>query len=122
METVKKKKLPKHSDDRGELTVIELRDFIDWEPKRIYYVTNAVKDRGGHAVVGEKKMYVCMKGSCSARIHDGQNWKTFDLKGPNDALLVNHICFREFFDFSEDAVLMAISNMNYEPDKYIFDL
>jgi hypothetical protein len=31
------------------------------------------------------------------------------------------MCWREFKDFSPGSVLMAISNMNYEKDKYIYD-
>ena len=31
-------------------------------------------------------------------------------------------CFREFYDFSDDAVMMAISSVNYVPEDYIYDL
>lgn len=122
MEKIKRITIPTHEDERGNLSVIELKDFIDWPVKRIYYVTDTKKDRGGHAVKGEKKIYVCMQGTMKARIHDGTEWHEFDLQGPGDALLMTGMCWREFTDFSEGSVLMAISSMNYEPDKYIYDL
>lgn len=121
-EKIKRIQLPTHEDERGKLTVLELKDFITWEPKRIYYVTDVKKDRGGHAVKGEKKIYVCMQGSCTARIHDGEQWHEFELKGPGDALQMEGMCWREFGEFTEGTVLMAVSSVNYEPDQYIYDL
>ncbi len=121
MEKFKLLKIPTHKDERGNLSAIELKDYIDWVPKRVYYVTDVTLDRGGHAVRGEKKIYVCMQGAMTARIHDGKNWSEIPLKGPDDAIVMNEMCFREFKNFSPGAVLMAISNMNYEKDKYIYD-
>ncbi len=118
---MKKIKIPTFNDDRGDLSVLELKDFIDWEPKRIYYVTGAVKDRGGHAVRGEKKIYICAQGTITARIHDGKSWKEFKLKGPDDGLIVEEMVYREFKDFSKGAVLVSVSNLNYDKSKYIFD-
>ncbi len=114
-------KIPRHTDPRGNLSAIELHEYIDWVPKRVYYVTNVTQDRGGHAVRGEKKIYVCVQGTMTARIHNGKEWHEFQLSGPDDAILMNEMCWREFKNFSPGAVLMAISNMNYEKDKYIYD-
>lgn len=114
--------LPTHSDPRGSLTVLELKDYIDWEPKRIYYVTDVQAPRGGHAVRGEKKIYICMQGSCKGRFHDGHAWQEFDLKGPSDAIKMDTMCFREFVDFTPGTVLMAVSSVNYNKSDYIYDL
>ncbi len=114
-------KLPTHADARGNLSSIELKNYVDWKPKRIYYVTDVHGTRGGHAVIGEKKIYVCAQGSVKAKIHDGKKWHNFNLNGPNEALLVNCMCWREFSDFAPHTVLMAISNMNYDKKKYIYD-
>jgi len=121
MVDLKKIQLPTHTDDRGKLSVIEMKDYVEWPVKRVYYVTDVQADRGGHAVKGEKKMYVCMQGSMKARFHDGEAWHEFQLEGPNDAILLESMCWREFSEFSKGAVLMAISNMNYEPDQYMYD-
>jgi hypothetical protein len=121
MEKFKRIKIPTHEDSRGSLSVVEIKDFVDWTPKRVYYVTSVKADRGGHAVRGEKKIYVCMQGEMTARIHDGKKWHEFQMHGPDDAIVMNETCWREFKDFSFGAVLMAISNMNYEKDKYIYD-
>ena len=123
-------KIPTHTDARGSLSAVELKDIAgaDWPVKRVYYVTGvpALKEhgdgqRGGHAVRGEKKIYVCVQGQVTARIHDGAGWHELHLSGPSDGILMNEMCWREFSGFSEGAVLLAISNMNYEPEKYIYD-
>lgn len=114
-------KIPTHADARGSLSAVELKDYIDWDPKRVYYVTGVTLDRGGHAVRGEMKIYVAMQGTMTARIHDGKTWHEFEMKGPEDAIVMDGMCWREFKNFSPGAVLCAISNMNYEKDKYIYD-
>lgn len=114
--------LKTHKDERGKLTAIELKDYVDWPVKRVYYVTDVTLPRGGHAVRGEKKMYACMQGSVLARLHDGRTWHEFEMCGPSDAILMNDTCYREFKNFAPGTVLMAISNMNYTPDAYIYDL
>lgn len=119
---VEKITLKTFTDERGSLTAIELKDYFDWKAKRVYYLTGVTAPRGQHCVKGERKIYVCQKGSVKARLHDGNDWMDFELQGPSDAILMNEDCFRDFYEFSEDAVLMAISSLNYNPEDYIYDL
>lgn len=122
MEKLKKLKFKSFLDERGCLTAIEMKDYVDWPVKRVYYLTDVTKPRGGHAVRHEQKIYICQKGTVKARLHDGEKWNEFELHGPDDAILMNGMCFRDFYDFSADAVLMAISSVNYVPGDYIYDL
>lgn len=108
-------------DERGSLTPIELKDYIDWPVKRIYYVNHVKGTRGGHCVRGEKKMYVCQQGTVKCRLHDGKKWHEISLS-EGDAVLMKEPCFREFMDFSDGSVLLAISSVNYNPKDYIYDL
>jgi len=110
------------SDDRGSLTPIEFKDYVDWEVKRAYYLTDITKPRAWHSVKGEKKFYVCVKGWLKCRLHDGVKWHDFNLNGPNEAILMEGDYFRDFYEFSEDCVLLALSSVNYNADDYIFDL
>jgi len=121
-ERVKLVELPTFKDERGVLTAIELKDFCDFDVKRVYFLTDVVSARGGHAVRGEQKLYVCQKGEVEARMHDGEKWHEFKLSGPSEGILMTGMCFRDFWKFSEDAVLMAISSVNYNPSDYIYDL
>jgi hypothetical protein len=113
--------LPTHADSRGNLTVLELKDYIDWDVRRVYYVTDTVAPRGGHAVRAEKKIYVVMAGSCRGRFHDGKKWIEFDLHGPGDCVKMEGLYYREFVDFTPGTVLMAVSSVNYDKRLYIYD-
>lgn len=113
--------LPTHADPRGNLTALELKDYIDWPVARVYYVTDTLLPRGGHAVRGEKKIYVVMSGSCTGRFHDGIEWKELELKGPSDAVKMEGLYYREFTNFAPGTVLMAISSVNYDKSLYIYD-
>ncbi len=119
---LKKVDFPLFSDERGDLNVVEMKDYVDWPVKRMYYLTNVVASRGGHCVKGEKKMYVCMKGSLTGKFYDGSEWMEFELKGPSQAVIMEGEYWREFENFSEDCVLTVLSSLNYEKDKYIMDI
>lgn len=122
MSKLERIKLKSFADDRGTLTPIEVGDYVDWPIKRIYFLTDVSLPRGGHAVKHEKKIYICQKGTVKARLHDGEKWHEFELNGPDDAILMNDMCFRDFYQFSPDAVLLAVSSVKYVPEDYIYDL
>src|SRR3989338_6813169 len=122
MEKVRPIKLNSFKDERGVLTAVELKDYVDWPVKRIYYLNDVGKPRGGHAVKHEKKLYICQKGLVKAKFHDGEKWLEFELKGPDGALIMDGMCYREFYEFSPDTVLLAVSSVNYVPTDYIYDL
>lgn len=118
---LEKIEIPSFVDDRGTLAVLELEKYVEWPVKRIYFVTDTVKPRGFHAVRGENKFYICQKGTIECRFHDGKEWFDYQLKGPGDAILMEGFYYREFFNFSDDAVLLAVSSVNYSPDDYVYD-
>lgn len=119
---LKKIKFKTFTDERGSLTPVELRDYVDWDAKRVYYLNDIKKPRGHHTVKGEKKFYICLQGNLKCRFHDGVEWQEFELEGPNEAILMEGDYFRDFYEFSADCLLLAVSNMNYDPDTYIYDL
>ncbi len=113
--------LNKFEDARGCLTVLEIQNHVDWDVKRLYWVTDVEGMRGSHAVKGEKKFYICMQGTMKAKFHDGKEWQEFELEGPIQAILMEGLYFREFYDFSEGSVLLAASNLPYSKEDYIMD-
>ncbi len=52
----------------------------------------------------------------------GEKWEEFELSGYGDSILMEGDYYRDFYDFSEDCVLLAISSVNYNGDDYIYDL
>lgn len=113
--------LPLFSDDRGSLVPVELKDFIDWTPKRTYFLFGNKDDRGGHCHRIEKELFICQQGELTVRLHDGKKWHEERIKSPTDAVRVDNMVWHEFTDFSENAILLAVSSTNYDKEDYIRD-
>ena len=106
------------------LTPLELKEFIDFEVKRIYLVTNP---EGGetskHCHLEEKEFFVMVQGSCIALIDKGDGIEEMELVGTKHALYVPNYVWHGFKNLSEDAILLALSSTNYKADRsdYIED-
>lgn len=111
-------KLPIFKDDSGDLIPIEVKDYVDWTPKRVYYLLNGKGSRGGHSHFKENEFFVCMQGKITVKLHDGKDWITKKMAGPGDSVRIDNGIWHEFCDFSDDAILMAISSTNYTPSDY----
>lgn len=112
------------TDPRGSLTPMELKDFVDFEVKRVYTVHNNQETRGGHAHIVEEEFFFMASGSSVAKIHDGEQWHEIKMEANQQGLYVGNMVWHQFEDFSADGVLVALSSTNYNPDRndYIEDL
>lgn len=109
------------TDVRGSLAVTETRT-LPFSPKRIYFLFNTKKKRGGHAHRREKEIFVCVAGSFRARIHDGRRWRSIAMKKPGQALYCDAMVWHEFDRFSPGAVMLALSSTFFAGRKgYIMD-
>lgn len=116
---------PEFIDARGSLLPIELNSHFPFNVKRTYFVraiNNSVV-RGGHAHYLEQEVFIAISGSIKARIHDGQVEKEILLDTPTKALYVNTNCWHEFTEFTDEAILFALSSTPYLPgeDNYCTD-
>lgn len=119
----KKLQLKIVQNERATYSFAELREFIDWEVKRVYFIQDCKEATGQHCHKIEKEMFVLQKGSCVAIIDRGHGKEEIPLDGPGDAICVGNYVWHGFSDFSSDAVLLALSSTNYNPDRsdYIED-
>jgi dTDP-4-dehydrorhamnose 3,5-epimerase-like enzyme len=101
------------SDERGSLTPIELKDFIDFEVKRIYSVHKNNTKRGGHCHLAEQEFFFMASGECTARLHNGKKWIEVEMLPNQTAIFVDNHVWHEFDNFSDDGVLVALSSTNY---------
>jgi dTDP-4-dehydrorhamnose 3,5-epimerase-like enzyme len=113
--------LPVFTDDRGSLVPLELKEYISWEPKRVYYAVNMKEGRGGHSHRIENELFICLQGSMTVRLHNGSEWIEREIKSPMEAVRVDNMIWHEFMNFSENAILLAVSSTNYNGDDYIRD-
>ncbi len=92
----------------------ELKDFIDFEVKRIYYITNTTGATGAHCHLQENELFVMIQGSCVAVVDQGKGIEEIPM-ATNDTHYVGNFVWHHFKDFSPDAVLLALSSTNYNP-------
>jgi uncharacterized cupin superfamily protein len=105
------------------MSPVELKDYIDFEVKRVYFITEPKEKTGAHCHKIEKEFFILIKGTATAVIDRGQGLEEIALAGPTSGLYVGAYIWHHFKDFSEDAVLLALSSTNYSPDRsdYIED-
>ncbi|SRR5258708_3348805 len=103
---------------RGSLmSPVELKEYIDFEVKRIYYITQPTADSGQHCHYIEKEFFILIQGICTAVIDRGNGKEDVPMTGPTSALYVPNYVWHGFKDFSPDAILLALSSTNYIPDR-----
>ncbi len=122
MSNVKLLKFPVHGDDRGSLIPLD-KTNLPLKMKRVFYMYNAQPDvrRGMHAHKSCNQLLICVTGSCRVLLDDGQKKETVLLDSPDKGLYVPYYLWREMFDFSDGAVLMAVADTMYDENDYIRD-
>ena len=99
------------------MTPLELKDYIDFDVKRIYFISHPKSDTGAHCHFEEKELFILIQGTCTATIDRGNGIEDIRLEGPKNAIYVPNYVWHGFKDLSEDAILLAISSTNYRPDR-----
>jgi mannose-6-phosphate isomerase-like protein (cupin superfamily) len=113
----KKLTIPKVETSKFTMNPIELKDYIDYEPKRIYYVTEPNSDTSAHCHKTEKELFVMVAGSCIAEVDYGHGIEEVPLHSPSDAIYVGNYVWHHFKQFTPGSILMAVSSTNYQPDR-----
>lgn len=105
------------------MSPVELKDYIDFEVKRVYFITNPTDKTGAHCHKIEKEFFILVNGTCTAVVDHGNGLEEIPMTAPQSALYVGEYVWHHFKDFSEDAILLALSSTNYNPDRsdYIDD-
>lgn len=99
------------------MSPVELKDYIDFEVKRIYFITEPTANTGAHCHKQEIEFFIMVKGAATAVIDQGNGLEEIPVEGPVSALYVGQYVWHHFKDFSPDAVLLALSSTNYNPDR-----
>ena len=114
--------VPKASDKRGNLAVIE-KDCIPFSIERVYYLYDVPSDsyRGGHAHKELYQFLIALSGSFDVHLKDGTNEKTITLNKPNKGLLLVPGIWREIDNFSSGAVCLVLASKTFDEVDYIRD-
>jgi UDP-2-acetamido-3-amino-2,3-dideoxy-glucuronate N-acetyltransferase len=110
-------------DMRGDLSVGEFTKEIPFEPKRYFLVFNvpSEKTRGEHAHYKCHQFLICVKGSCSVVVDDGNQRREVELNQPNVGVYLPPMTWGIQYKYSADAVLLVFASHYYEGSDYIRD-
>ena len=112
-------KLNRNSDNRGSLTSIEGINDIPIEIKRVFYLTDITKDRGGHAHIDTDQVIIAINGELDITIFDGFNYYRRKMSNPHEGLYVPRKLFVDMKEFSSDCICLVLANTKYNIDKSI---
>lgn len=110
-------------DERGNLVVAEVKRNIPFDIKRIFYMYGSDNKvvRGQHANKNSEFVLINVKGSCTVKVDTGKEMTVINLDKPHKGLYLNKMVWKEMYNFSEDSVLIVLSNMVYDSEEYIRD-
>ena len=113
--------LSKIQNKSGNITVLENKNDIPFDVKRIYYLYDipSGESRGGHAHYQLEQYLVAVGGSFDVLLDDGKNKKRLTLNRPNIALHIVPGLWRELDNFSSGCISMVLASHLYDEDDYI---
>lgn len=119
----KLKKFNVLGDERGQLIALEQNKEIPFDIKRVFYIfgTNSNLPRGKHSHYKTKQFLIAVNGSCKVTLDNGKEKETFDLNSRDVGLLQDAMIWGSMYDFSEDCVLVVLSDSFYDEGDYIRD-
>ena len=115
--------LPKISDPRGNLSVIEEFKDIPFKIERTYWIYDVPggEHRGGHAYKENQEFIVAMSGSFDVILDDGMEKQIFHLNRSYYGLYVPKGIWREMENFSTNSLALVLSSTKYDVNDYIRD-
>ena len=110
-------------DERGKLVVIEGNQDIPFEIKRVFYIYGSDSSvvRGQHANINSEFVLINVSGKSKIKVTDGIKEVIVELNRPMDGLYLPKMVWKEMYDFSEDSVLLVLTNTHYDGGEYIRD-
>lgn len=113
--------LPKISDPRGNLSVIESFNTVPFDIKRVFFLYDVPADseRGGHAHHQAIQYMVAVAGSFDVVLDNGVEQRRYTLNRPYRALVIPPGFWRTMDNFSAGSVCMVVTNITYSEDDYI---
>lgn len=115
--------LPKITDPRGNLSVIEELKDIPFIIERTYWIYDVPggEKRGGHAYKENQEFIVALSGSFDVVLDDGKEKKMFSLNRSYNGLYVPKGMWREMENFSTNSLALVLSSTKYDAEDYIRD-
>lgn len=123
LENVKMIDLPRITDPRGNLSVVQGGSHIPFDIRRIFYLYDVPggATRGGHAHHREQQVLIAVSGSFDVELDDGRDKMRVTLNRPFRGVLIPPGVWRELDNFSSGSVCLTLSSIDYDESDYIRD-
>ena len=110
-------------DERGKLVVIEGEKHIPFEIKRVFYIYDSDTSviRGQHANRNSEFVLINVAGKSKVRVTDGKDELVIELNKPMMGIYIPKMIWKDMYDFSDDSVLLVLTNTYYDDSEYIRD-
>lgn len=111
------------TDLRGSLSVGEVGAQLPFTPRRVFFVYDVptAEVRGEHAHRSLEQLLICVHGTLSVVVDDGEGRTEFKLDSPTRGLYISPRVWAIQYGYSRDAVLMVLASQEYDADEYIRD-
>ena len=111
------------TEGAGELSFFEAGRDIDFEIKRIYYISNVPEGvrRGFHAHKELKQLLFCPYGEIRLTLDDGSEREEITLDDPSIGVVIEKPVWREMLWLKENSVLCVAASDYYREEDYIRD-
>ncbi|WP_433259943.1 sugar 3,4-ketoisomerase [Actinosynnema sp. CS-041913] len=115
--------LPQFTDLRGSLGVIESGKEIGFVVRRVYFMYGHQLGaaRGAHAHRSLEQLVVALAGRFEVLVDDGRRRAEYRLAGPDRALYLGPMVWREMRNFSADSICLVLASHSYDEDDYCRD-
>ncbi len=115
--------LPKKTDPRGNLSVIEEFKEIPFKIERTYWIYDVPggEARGGHAYRENEEFIVALSGSFDVVLDNGNEKQVFHLNRSYYGLYVPKGIWREMENFSTNSLALILASTRYDSNDYIRD-
>jgi dTDP-4-dehydrorhamnose 3,5-epimerase-like enzyme len=113
--------LPKISDKRGSLSVIEETRHIPFDIQRVFYLYDIAtgESRGGHAHKDCHQFLIALNGRFDVLIDDGKTKEMISLTEPHKGLHIPPMIWAEELNFSAGAICLVLASLPYAESDYI---
>ena len=115
--------LSKIEFDRGNLTVVQARETVPFDIKRVFYLYDIPggEARGAHAHKECHQFLVAASGSFGVRLDDGVDKRTVYLNRPFKGLHIPPGIWAAEQEFSSGAVCLVLASEPYDEADYLRD-
>jgi len=109
------------SDLRGVLDVIELPKKLNFEIKRLYYISEVPVNsiRGTHAHKNLRQIFLSLSGSFTLLVTDGERTDKVRISAHSSAYYLPSGYWRELSEFEPNSVCLVLASEHFDEADYI---